>query len=274
VLPLTILVSSLNTHTTPAARVILAASIVTLGFLLGVLPSLSKSLGNTDASLSVLTSLTSLSTRITTSPLSLLYGVLSSLFIALHAVYIKSSLPALGNSAIALAWWSNAFGVLFLLPCVLFNGEAVTLMQMVGDGSLWSGSEGRTFLLGSGVTGVVGFLLCLAGLLSIKVTSPITHMFSSAARSVLQTLLGVSLFGDVLTVSRAASIGVIMGGTMYYTWVKSGGPAANANSGANAKPASRGDKELEEGLLRRGSESSGSDVVFEFNEKEEERSRR
>jgi GDP-fucose transporter C1 len=34
--------------------------------------------------------------------------------------------------------------------------------------------------------------------LSIKVTSPVTHMFSAAVRSVLQTILGVQLFGDVI----------------------------------------------------------------------------
>ena len=37
------------------------------------------------------------------------------------------------------------------------------------------------------------------GLLSIKITSPVTHMFSSAMRSVLQTLLGIWIFSDILT---------------------------------------------------------------------------
>jgi hypothetical protein len=37
----------------------------------------------------------------------------------------------------------------------------------------------RVFIWGSLVTGFFGFLLCIAGLLSIKVTSPVTHMFSS-----------------------------------------------------------------------------------------------
>jgi GDP-fucose transporter C1 len=46
--------------------------------------------------------------------------------------------------------------------------------------------------------GVVGFLICVAGVLSIKVTSPVTHMFSAAVRSVLQTILGIRIFGDVI----------------------------------------------------------------------------
>jgi hypothetical protein len=37
----------------------------------------------------------------------------------------------------------------------------------------------KVFVWGSLVTGFFGFLLCVAGLLSIKVTSPVTHMFSS-----------------------------------------------------------------------------------------------
>jgi len=109
------------------------------------------------------------------STLSLIYGVLSSLFIAVHAVLIKSSLPCIDNSTIQLAYWTNAGSAVLLFPFVLLLGEPVKLMQMVGDDN-WNMD---TFVWGSIVTGVFGFLLCVAGLLSIKVTSPITHMFSS-----------------------------------------------------------------------------------------------
>jgi len=47
--------------------------------------------------------------------------------------------------------------------------------------------------------GIFGFLICIAGFISIQVTSPTTHMISSAVRGVIQTYLGVALFGDVLT---------------------------------------------------------------------------
>lgn len=36
-------------------------------------------------------------------------------------------------------------------------------------------------------------------MLSIKVTSPITHMISAAVRGVIQTFMGVWFFGDVIT---------------------------------------------------------------------------
>ncbi|RDB28944.1 GDP-fucose transporter 1 [Hypsizygus marmoreus] len=198
VLPLTILVSSVHTRTTPPQKVLLAAVVVTTGFFIGIAPS------------------NSLPTASKPSLLSLFYGVLSSLFIALHAVLIKSSLPHCNNSTIQLAWWTNFGSALFLFPAVILHGEVSLIMNHV-QGRNW---DGTVFFWGSMVTGLFGFLLCIAGLLSIKITSPITHMFSSAARSVLQTLLGVWIFKDILTVSRGISILVILGGTMFYTWIK------------------------------------------------------
>ncbi|KXN88806.1 GDP-fucose transporter 1 [Leucoagaricus sp. SymC.cos] len=200
VLPLTILVSCLHTRKIPTAKVIAAAVVVTFGFALGVAPS------------------KNLPTKSIPSALSLIYGVLSSLFIAIHAVLIKSSLPYCNNSTIQLAWWTNAGSAIMLLPFVVLNGEFVKCWDKFSSDSTWDFSM---FLWGTLLTGVFGFLLCIAGLLSIKVTSPITHMFSSAARSVLQTLLGVCIFQDVLNVERATSILVILVGTMYYTWIKS-----------------------------------------------------
>lgn len=47
--------------------------------------------------------------------------------------------------------------------------------------------------------GSVGFLMSIASLLSIKVTSPITHMISSAVRGVAATFLCVWFFEDVIT---------------------------------------------------------------------------
>lgn len=198
VLPLTIAVSCIHTHARPSVKVLIAAGIVTFGFLTGISP-------NKDLPASA-----------SPSVISLVYGILSSLFIAVHAVLIKASLPHCNNSTIELAYWTNLGSAVMVAPFVLLNGEIGAIVRLSSSPEF----DGRTFAYGTITTGVFGFLLCVAGLLSIKITSPITHMFSSAARSVLQTLIGVWLFSDILTINRATSILVICGGSMYYTWVK------------------------------------------------------
>ncbi|KAF9654198.1 hypothetical protein BDM02DRAFT_3157836 [Thelephora ganbajun] len=223
VLPLTILVSCIHTYARPSVKVLIAAGIVTFGFLTGISP-------NKDLPISA-----------SPSVVSLIYGMLSSLFIAVHAVLIKTSLSHCNNSTIELAYWTNLGSAAMVAPFILVNGELGTLIHLSRSAE-W---DGKTFGYGSVITGVFGFLLCVAGLLSIKITSPITHMFSSAARSVLQTLLGVWLFGDILTVNRATSILVICGGTMYYTWTKH---LENSSSATKAPQGQKSD-DVERGLV-------------------------
>ena len=88
-----------------------------------------------------------------------------------------------------------------------------------------------------GLQGVFGFLICIAGFVSIKVTSPVTHMISAAVRGVIQTFLGYSLFGDVITKyvssfclneislmmwnsGRISGISLILAGSLLYTYLK------------------------------------------------------
>lgn len=203
--------------------VIICATLVTLGFLIGVLPASFFGSSSLASSFQIFSS----SSSTTSSPtVSLVYGILSSLFIAVHAVLIKSSMPHVDGSTLKLAWWTNAGSALALVPCILFSGEIVHLRALVDDirlGEMTEEWEWRTFVWGSAITGIFGFFLCVAGLLSIKVTSPITHMFSSvsrfvtlywlilrcipaqAAKGVLQTLLGIWIFNDILTTCVSGS---------------------------------------------------------------------
>ena len=99
-----------------------------------------------------------------------------------------------------------------MLPIVFIAGEGPEVQKLLfEDAAGWS-----TFLWGTlltvsamlklrwqplelGPQGLFGFLICIAGFLSIKVTSPITHMVSSAVRGVVVTILGVWLFQDIIT---------------------------------------------------------------------------
>jgi GDP-fucose transporter C1 len=199
-LPFTIIVSAIHTRQLPGRSSIGAALVVSAGFFLGLSPTSffnSKSVSQATA-------------------LSLFYGVFSALMTAVHAVLVKSAYEIVGDdSVIKLAYWGNLLPALFLLPCVFVHGEL---------GAIYHDRDWTVFIAGTAITGVFGFFLCMAGLLSIKVTSPITHMFSSAARSVVQTLLGALLFGDIITSSRMGSIFIILVGTISYTWIKSSTP--------------------------------------------------
>ncbi|EJT99017.1 hypothetical protein DACRYDRAFT_56860 [Dacryopinax primogenitus] len=200
-LPFTILVSALSTRTPPSRGVLLCAGIVTAGFLLGVTPPPADGQGVRKTNINLL---------------GVVYGLLASLSVAVQAVLIKRSLPYVKGSALQLAYWRNLGSAVVLLLFMLARGEVGELRSLLARGWEW-----KTFVYGNLLTGVVGFMICLAGTLSVKVTSPVTHMFASAGRSVLQVLLGVGWLGEGMGLQRVLSLGVILGGTGGYTWVMS-----------------------------------------------------
>jgi len=200
VLPLTIVVVAFTSRKAPAWSIVGCAAIVTFGFLVGVTPSADNAPSSA-----------------VPGPLALLYGLLSSLAVAIHAVLIKSSLPAVDGSSIKLCYWGNLGSAIILGVIAVLKGEVTTFVNLARSGT-W---DWTTFAWGNLVTGIFGFLIGIAGILSVKITSPVTHMFSSAARSVLQVILGIQIFGDILTVQSGTSVLIILVGTIFYTWVKS-----------------------------------------------------
>lgn len=199
VLPFTVCTSLFVLHSRPSLRVLLACFLVTTGFFIGVF------LDGTEV-----------------SAIGVTFGVMSSMITAIHSVVIKRSLDVVKGSALHLSWYTNLYSAIALVPVIVVSGEVPAVAALFAEpGPLTVGiSPLSTFLWGSAITGVFGFLMSIASLLSIKVTSPITHMVSSAVRGVAGSVLGVWLFHDVITTGRASSIAIILGGSIYYTWVK------------------------------------------------------
>ncbi|KAF7800233.1 hypothetical protein EIP86_011480 [Pleurotus ostreatoroseus] len=200
VLPFTVATSFFFLHARPSFLVLLACSVVTMGFFVGVFLDGTK-----------------------VSSLGIFFGVTSSMITAMHSVVIKRSLDVVKGSALSLSWYTNLFSAIALLPILLLNGEGPGVYDLLFVPHLVApGQVGpfTTFMWGSAITGVLGFLMSIASLLSIKVTSPITHMVSSAVRGVAASLLGRWLFKDVIKFGRACSIGIILLGSIWYTWVK------------------------------------------------------
>ncbi|KAJ7717644.1 hypothetical protein DFH07DRAFT_933901 [Mycena maculata] len=203
-LPFTVATSFLVLHTRPSARILLSCAVVTAGFFVGVL------LDGTPLSL-----------------VGIAFGVASSSLTAVQSVVIKQVLPVVGGSTLLLSWYANLLSALVLAPVVLLAGEGPSVLALLAgrDGAV------ATFLWGSLITGALGFLMSIAGLLSIKVTSPITHMISSAVRGVASSFLGLWFFHDVISSGRASSIAVVLAGSIYYTWVKHQETEAAAGTG-------------------------------------------
>ncbi|KAF7293032.1 TPT domain-containing protein [Mycena indigotica] len=197
-LPFTILVSSLVTRSFPAKTVIAATVVVTIGFIVGSAESFSSYAIDPEALRAVF------------------YGLISCLVLAIYTVMSKVATTTMKHSVFVISYWGNLGMATMTLPLIICNGEIAVFQQRIANPE----QEWTTFVVGCGVTGIFGFLLSLANILSIKVTNPTSHMFSAAAKTVIQTLIGVLFFGDLLDVSRATGILLITAGTIFYTWAQ------------------------------------------------------
>lgn len=150
----------IQTRKTPGLAVILSAFIVTSGFFLGISPA---------------SYFTSIRDAPQTATLSIFFGTLSSFFLAIHAILVKSAYAYVDNSVIKFTYWGNLLSAVALIPGIVFNGEIPAALELFTTG----GDDRKVFIIGSFITGLFGFFLSMASLLSIKVTSPVTHMFSS-----------------------------------------------------------------------------------------------
>jgi len=199
-LPFTIIISSIANSRSPRPTVLLAAFVVTAGFFVGVNP----------ASL-VSPSWTAIASN--NDLHSILYGIMSSFTLALHAVLVKSAQVHVGGSVTKLSYYTQLLSSVMIIPLIVGNNEILAWFE--------PDREWIPFFVGCIITGFFGFLLGISAILSIKVTSPVAHMFSSAARSVLQTVLGMYIFGDIIKSNTALSIFMITVGALYYTYVQS-----------------------------------------------------
>ena len=181
------------------------------------------------------------------SMLGIFFGIFSSITTAMHAIVIKKSLDVVRGNTLELVWYNNLLSAVALMPLVVVAGEFGRVQDQLlddifdfdeGKPSVRPGalSPGMTFVLGTLLTGLFGFLINVAGFFQIKVTSPVTHMISSAVRGVLQTFLAVWLFSERLTTSRVVGIALILSGSTLYTHLKNKETSKNASNNCNVKP--------------------------------------
>jgi solute carrier family 35 (GDP-fucose transporter), member C1 len=139
--------------------------------------------------------------------LGVIYGVLSSMFVALYGIFVKKVMPAVGDDQWRLLMYNTINSMILMFPLIWLWGEAEPLFASPAF------SEPATWV-GLTVTGLVGFMINIAVFLNIKFTSPLTNNIAGTAKACVQSLLAwfifqnpispVNLFGIVLTIIGSA----------------------------------------------------------------------
>lgn len=131
-----------------------------------------------------------------------IYGIGSSACVALYGIYVKKSLPIVGNNQYRLLHYNTTLAILILGPIVLFSNE----LQMI-----WTNVKflsNATFWALMIFTGITGFGINISIFLQVKYTSALTNTISGTAKSCVQTILAALVFKNTISpaVSRHKSI--------------------------------------------------------------------
>ncbi|POW21347.1 hypothetical protein PSHT_02503 [Puccinia striiformis] len=149
------------------------------------------------------------SERFTVSHLGVFLGILSSITTSIHAIIVKKTLEKV-PSTIALTYYSNGLSALIVFPLIFI----LVKLKLFFNSSQTVSTVSKLFLLALLSPVSLGFLS--VSLVYYRLRSPPR----SAVRGVIQTILGSLLFQDKITSGRVLGIGIILIGSIYYTWIK------------------------------------------------------
>lgn len=194
VLPITIALTPLLLKESVSLRVIGCCFIIIVGFVVGIFGE----------------------QEIKVSMKGIVFGALSSLSTALHAIIIKQAFAKIEEkSPYDMIYYNNVLSTLLLLPMLGFEAKSV-ISTIKGN---WVALE--ALLIGIAVAGTMGLLVNFASFLQIKVTSPLTHTVVSAARGVIQSVACYFILGEMINVYRGLGIGITLLGAVLYSATKS-----------------------------------------------------
>ncbi|KAI8846756.1 hypothetical protein BC829DRAFT_363340 [Chytridium lagenaria] len=210
VLPFTVLFTFIGMRQNVSTPTLTACAIVFFGFIVGSFME---------------------KTEVHISSYGILIGVLSSVTTAAHAIIIKLNLEVVRGSTMDLVYLNNLLSAAVLAPLLVISGETKYLRmlwqspmgidRMTDANPSYSSDENRllTLIAGGVASGLFGFLINIAGIFQIKVTSPLSHMISSAFRGLTDHTC-LCCVSEVITTTRLTSIGVVLFGSTLYAFVK------------------------------------------------------
>ena len=148
----------------------------------------------------------------------LVFGLLSSVFAALYAILVKTTLGYLEGNEFLLLQYNTNLALVFLTPYVLFNSEVNSMYKCYS----------MRYWVVQTLAGIGGFVLNLSIFWHIKYTSSLTHNLVGTVKSCMQTAIAYLLFPTYEKYGVAKIIGffVIVVSSMVYGILKNKEAAA------------------------------------------------
>jgi len=143
----------------------------------------------------------------------LFFGCLSSLFVALNAIFVKQSLAVVDDNQWVLMFYNNVNAAI-ILPLIIYATEVEALVDAA---DAMASSSFFTMLL---IVGSFGFLINIASFLQIKVTSPLTHNVSGTFKACVQTVIAALIFQNPTTPFFWLGFFLSMLGTSIYSYAR------------------------------------------------------
>jgi GDP-fucose transporter C1 len=185
-----VVLSYLILRETTSKRAILCCALIVAGFYLGV------------------------DNEIRFTLLGTVFGVGSSLFVCLNAMYTKKIAPVVENNQWRLSLYNNLNAVVLFPPIIWLadeNGIIAQHPEILESSSYWF-----KMLL----AGIFGFAIGIITVFQITLTSPLTHNIAGTAKATVQTMLALVIYQNPVTANGLAGIFLILLGSMLYTYVR------------------------------------------------------
>lgn len=148
------------------------------------------------------------------SLLGTLFGVASSCFVSLNAIYTKKTMPIVDGDKWKLSWYNNLNASVMFIPLIFLSGEHKTIREhshVLMTSYYW-------FVMI--IAGFLGFAIGIVTVMQINVTSPLTHNISGTAKACVQTILAILLFSAPWTIKGMTGIMLTIFGSLLYAVVK------------------------------------------------------
>lgn len=141
------------------------------------------------------------------------FGVTSSFFVAMNAIYMKKKYPLVNNDPWRLTLYNNANAVVLFLPLIIMSGEPQKILMSpnIYRLSFWGMMS---------IAGVFGVLISFAAAAQVKYTSPLTHNVSATAKAAAQTVIALAVYKNPINFWGGLSVAIVLVGSLFYTLVR------------------------------------------------------